>query len=219
VPLVLLALLAVTACSGSTASGESLADRLQAAKRSVDHAKYIGFTLSSEDLPGGVTAVKSAKGTGTHAPAFTGTIQIVRGLTFSAALRAVGGKVYAQLPFVGWTTIDPATYGAPDPAVLMGRQHGLSSLLTETEHPRNEGSERSGSAVLTKIGGTLPASDVRGLFGSAGQSDFTVTYALTSTDALQSVLITGPFYAGHADTTYSIVLDLSAAPVTVTPPS
>ena len=38
-------------------------------------------------------------------------------------------------------------------------------------------------------------------------------------DTLHSVTITGPFYGdGHGDTTYSLELDLDAAPVTVTAP-
>ncbi len=219
---VLLTMLAgVAACSGSSGgdSGQTAEQRLAAAKKSVDDATYIGFTVTSDNLPGGVSALQSAQGVGTHAPAFTGKVQVIKGLSFSAALIAVDGKVYAELPFVGWTTIDPASYGAPDPAALMDRSTGLSSLLTDTVDPQIDGSERSGSTVYTKISGTLPGKAVRAFFASAADSDFKVEYLVTSANDLHSVAMTGPFYGDHGDSTYTIVLNLSAAPVTVTPPS
>ena len=38
---------------------------------------------------------------------------------------AVDGKVYAQIPLtLGWSDVDPADYGAPDPAQLMQRRAG-----------------------------------------------------------------------------------------------
>ncbi len=216
----LLAVLGLTGCGGSASNGEPVGARLDAAKKSFDDASFIGFTLTSDNLPDGVDALESASGTGTHAPSFTGKIQVRKGLSFDAGLIAVGGKVYAELPFVGWTKINPADYGAPDPAALMNTSTGLSSLLTDTVDPTDAGSERNGSEVLTKIDGTLPGKDVQRLFSSAADADFKVTYTLTADDALHSVLITGPFYgADHGDSTYSIVLDLSADPVTVTAPS
>lgn len=216
--LVLATMLALTACAGSTqTSNEPVRSRLSAAKQSVDNATFIGFTLTSDNLPDGVDALESATGTGTHAPAFTGKIQVRKGFSFNAPLVAVDGKVYAQLPFVGWTAITPGDYGAPDPAELMNRQTGLSSLLTHTVAPKDAGSERSGSEVLTKIEGQLPGRVVHALFASAAVTPFDVTYTVTSDDALHGVSITGPFY-GHGDTTYSITLDLAAAPVHVTPP-
>jgi lipoprotein LprG len=208
----------LTGCSGSSDNGESLDTRLAAAKQSLDGARFIGFTLSSEDLPD-TTALESAHGTGTHAPAFTGEVQIKRGLSFTAPLVAVGGKVYAKLPFVDWSTIDPADYGAPDPSVLMDRSTGISSLLTDATKTSNAGSERSGDVVLTKIRGTLPGHAVHALFPSSGQAPFAATFTLTDDDVLHSVSMTGPFYGpDHASSTYSIDLDLSADPVTITAP-
>ena len=54
-------------------------------------------------------------------------------IDISAKLIAVDGKVYAELPLVGWQDIDPADYGAPDPAALMDTDSGISSLFTATE--------------------------------------------------------------------------------------
>jgi lipoprotein LprG len=212
------ALVALTACGGSSGNGESLDARLAAAKTSLDAAHFIGFSLSSDNLPD-TTALESAHGTGTHAPAFTGEVQIKRGLTFNAPLVAVGGKVYAKLPFLSWSTIDPSDYGAPDPSALMDRSTGISSLLTDATGTSDDGSERSGSLVLTKISGTLSGKSVHALFPSSAETPFDVTFTLTDDDVLHEVSITGPFYgADHGSSTYSIELDLSADPVTITAP-
>lgn len=211
-------LLAMAACSTASKNGQPVADRLAAAKRSFDNARFIGFMLSSDNLPGGTAALESAHGTGTHAPAFTGSVQVMKGLSIDAGLVAVDGAVYAKLPFVGWSKINPADYGAPDPAALMNRRTGISSLLTDTVGARSSGSERSGSTILTKVDGTLPGKDVHALFSSAALSRFKVTFTLTDGNALHGVSITGPFYGDHGDCTYSIVFDLRAAPVTITAP-
>ncbi len=216
--LVMVLLLAVTACSSSTSDAQPLGERLAAAKKSFDAAKFISFDLSSQNLPGDVSALENAHGTGTHAPAFMGEISVHRGLSFSAPIVAVGGKVYAKLPFVSWSEINPSSYGAPDPAALMDRSTGLSSLLTDTVHPTVGGSERSGSTVLTKVTGSLPGKYVHALFPSAAQSAFRVLFLLTDGNDLHSVSMTGPFYADHADGTYAIDFDLSADPVSISPP-
>jgi lipoprotein LprG len=214
----LVVLLAMTACGGSSSNDESIGTRLAAAKTSFDDARFIGFTLSSDNLPD-TTALESASGTGTHAPAFTGEVKIKRGLTFSAPLVAVDGVVYAKLPFVAWSTIDPSDYGAPDPSALMNRSTGISSLLTDATHTAEDGSERNGSVVLTKISGTLSGASVHRLFPSAAETPFDVTFTLTDDDDLHDVSITGPFYGSdHGSSTYSIELNLSADPVTITAP-
>src|SRR6476659_8621978 len=135
---------ALTACSGSSSNDESLDARLAAAKQNLDDAKFIGFTLESQDLPD-TTALASAHGTCPHAPAFVGEVQVKRGLSFTAPLVAVDGKVYAKLPFVSWSIIDPTEYGAPDPSTLMNRSTGISSLLTSATDLSDDGTERSGS--------------------------------------------------------------------------
>lgn len=217
--LVVAGLVTLTACSGSSDNAQSVGDRLAAAKQQLDQARFIGFELSSEGIPEGTTALESAHGTGTHAPAFTGEVQISRGLSFTAPLVAVDGEVYAKLPFVSWSSIDPADYGAPDPSALMNRSTGLSSLLTDVTDPASRGSERNGDQVLTKVGGSLPGRFVHALFPSAAQSPFQVAFTLTDANVLHNVSITGPFYGSdHGNSTYAIELDLSADPVTITPP-
>lgn len=212
-------LLVVTSCGDPASDEQPVKERLAAAKRAFDRATYIGFTLTTDGLPDGVGGLESANGTGTHKPTFTGEIQIKQGLSFSASLVAVDGNVFADLPFVGWTKIDPADYGAPDPTVLMDRSTGLSSLLTGVTRAATDGSVRSGATVLTKVTGTLAGEDVHALFPSSGLTPFPVVFTLTDDNVLHSVSMTGRFYGGESGpSTYSIELDLSADPVTVSPP-
>jgi lipoprotein LprG len=212
--------LALTACKGNASDNhEPPADRLAAAKQSLDDAEYIGFTLSTDNLPDGVDGLVKADGTGTHDPAFSGNVDVQTAVSISAPVVSVDGKVYAQLPIVGWQDIDPADYGAPDPAALMARDTGLSSLFTKTEDPAADGQVRDGDDVLDTIRGTVPGADVQALFPSAGDDDFEVTYSLTSDDDIRAVDVTGPFYAGSGDVSYRLTFDLDAEPVDIQPPS
>jgi lipoprotein LprG len=211
----------VVGCSGSDDSSdeESPADRLAVAKASLDDADFIGFTLSTDNLPGDVDGLVEASGTGTHEPAFTGDVNVKTALSINAPVIAVGGVVYADLPLVGWTEIDPAKYGAPDPAALMDTEAGLSSLFTATENPVAGDDERAGDEVLSTIKGTIPGDAVHDVFPSAGTDPFDVSYTLTSDNAIHGIDVTGPFYDGSDDVTYTLTFDLNADEVTIEPPS
>jgi len=210
---------ALAACSGPDSPDRSPEDRLAAAKQDLDDARFVGFTLTGEDLPD-TTVLESAHGTGTHAPSFTGEVQVKRGLSFTAPVVAIDGLVYLKLPFAGWSTIQPADYGAPDPAALMDTDTGISSLITSAADLTVGGTARDGSEVLTEISGTLPGKSVHALFPSASADQpFDVTFTLTEDDRLHGVTITGKFYGPeHGDSRYVIELDTSAAPVRITAP-
>ncbi len=215
--------LAVAGCKGSgsgSSNGESPSARLAAAKQSFDTSKYIAFTLKTDALPDGLQGLLSAEGTGTHDPAFTGEVKVQTNVTdITAPLVAVNGTVYAKFPFVGWHTLNPSDYGAPDPAALMDSKVGISSLFTAIQNPKVGASQRDGSNVLTSISGTLPADTVKQVFPSAGSDPFDVTYTLTSGDDINNATIKGPFYAGHADVTYTIDFTLDANAVDIQAPA
>jgi len=137
-PLVLgLALGALTACSdddkgGGAGKGDPEA-ALAAAKQTLDDTSGVKIELSTKDLPNGVTGITSAEGTGVHPSAFEGTFKLsVNGLPADADVIAVEGTTYAKnsLLLPDWTPIDPADYGAPDPAKLMDPDGGFSGLLS-----------------------------------------------------------------------------------------
>ena len=83
------------------------------------------------------------------------------GVNADAAVVATGGKVYAKLPFTSeFTPINPADYGAPDPADLLGRQGGLSSMLTSARDVKEGAQVRDGKRVLTRYTATVPGRTV-----------------------------------------------------------
>ena len=107
-------------------------------------------------------------------------------MPFTAKLVALDGKVYADLPFVSWSTINPADYGAPNPAALMDSSTGLSSLLTDALRPTADGTERSGNTVLTKISSTLPGK-VRSILPSLARMSAACRAALAVGESYQPV--------------------------------
>jgi lipoprotein LprG len=129
----------------------------------------------------------------------------------------VDGTVYAELPIVGWQEIDPADYGAPNPADLMDTSTGISTLFTATQDAEVGDSTRDGSEVLTTIDGTIPGADVQALFPSAGDDTFDVSYTLTDDNDIEAITVTGPFY-GDADVTYDLDFDLDADSVEIEAP-
>ncbi len=83
------------------------------------------------------------------------------GITADADVVALDGEVYAKLPFTSkFVVIDPADYGAPDPADLMDPDGGLSSLLTAAQDVQAGKQVREGKVVLTSYTGTVPGKDV-----------------------------------------------------------
>ena len=123
-------LLGLTACSGDPKPEVRPEDTLAAAKQNLDRTSGVRIGLSTPKLPTGVSGLVGADGVATHDPAFKGTIKVAAsGVTADAAVVAVGGVVYAKLPFTSkFVKIDPADYSAPDPADLMNPDHGLSSV-------------------------------------------------------------------------------------------
>jgi lipoprotein LprG len=214
-PLALLAagaLLVLTGCTedAAPAEGESPEDVLAQAKQVLDDTSGIRLSLDADELPPGVSAVSGAEGVGTHAPAFDGTLDVVlAGSEFEVPVIAVDGTVYAQVPLVpGWQDVDPAEYGAPDPAQLMSTDAGFSSLLPATEGVEQGESVRGGEnneEVLTEYTGTVPGEVVGNVIPSAS-GEFDATYTITDGGELRTVVLTGVFYPGTSPMTYTIAI-------------
>jgi lipoprotein LprG len=201
---------AVASCSGGDESSLSPEQRLAAAKKALDETSGVQIQLVTEALPKGVSGLVSAQGVATHDPAFEGTITVsAGGITADAEVVAVDGVVHAKLPFTTkFVEIDPADYGAPDPAALMSTQDGLSSLLTAAEGVEAGKQVRDGDQVLSEIVGTVPGSAVRAVIPSASQdADFDATFTLDDADRVTRVVLTGPFYPDADDVTYTVDLE------------
>ena len=216
-PVVLgVALGALAGCNGDDKGGGDHADAakvLVAAKKTLDETSGVTITLSTKDLPSGVTGITSAEGTGVHPSAFEGTFKLsVNGLPADADVIAVEGRTYARnsLLLPDWTEIDPATYGAPDPARLMDPDGGFSGLLSAAEDVKEGDSVRGGKdnkEILTEYTGTISSDAVKALIPAA-EGDFTFTYQISDDDELRQAVLKGAFYGkDHGDMTYTLNLD------------
>ena len=203
--------LALTGCGGGKdRSPQDPTKVLAAAKKNLDATTGVRIGLSTVQLPRGVNGLLKATGIGTHDPAFDGTIKVSSGgITADAAVVATDGEVYAKLPFTTkFAVIDPADYGAPDPADLLADQGGLSSLLTEGTKVREGKQVRSGRTVLTSYSATVPGSAVASVIPSARSSArFPSTFTVDDQQRLARAVLTGPFYPKAADVTYTITFD------------
>lgn len=200
-PLLTLAVLAVVAALPAGCTNEEPerrpADVLTSAKEQLDETSGVRLDLSSDGLPEGVDGLTDAEGVATRAPAFEGEIDlIVAGLAVTVPVVAVDGTVYAMLPFTeSFTDIDPAEYGAPDPAALMDPDAGIPSWLVEVDGVTRGEQVRRGEQVLTAYVGTLPGSVVRRTIpGAVASGEFEVTFRVDENDLMHSVVVAGPFY-------------------------
>lgn len=208
---VIAAALVLGACDGSEEQdGQTPEEALALAKTTLDETSGVHIALSTDELPAGTSGILNADGIGTHAPAFEGTLKVATsGITADADVIAVDDVVYAKLPFTSeFAEIDPAEYDAPDPAALMGTEGGLSSLLTSVEDVEKGTPVRDGELVLTEYTGTVPGDAVASIIPTASaDSDFAATFTVTDEDQLNEAVLTGPFYPGGDDVTYTIRFD------------
>lgn len=215
------ATLAACSSDGNQQPKTSPRDTLAAAKGNLDGTSGLRIALSTKKLPTGVSGLLAADGVATHAPAFQGNIKVsAGGVVADAAVVAVGGVVHAKLPFTSkFVRINPGDYGAPDPADLMNPDGGLSSLLTAARHVKQGGQVRQGKVVLSSYTATVPGAAVAAVIPSARSSaDFDATFTVTDKDQLARTVLTGPFYPGAADVTYSIVFDRYGTKRVITAP-
>lgn len=219
------ALLMSSGCSGSDEAAQvkapTAAARLAAAKVKADTAKFIHLTLRSSGVPESVNGVLGADGTGTHAPAFKGTLDArIGGFGVKVDVVAIDRLLYVKLPFASdFVQADPKTYNASDPAQLFATTGGITSLLTATTSLTEGKQTRVGADVLTTITGTLPGVSVKRLLniGDAAKT-FKVAYGITDPGGeLRTVTMTGPFYK-PATSTYVLTLDKYGAPVDISKP-
>jgi len=208
------AALLLAGCSGdekSVSEGKTPDEVMELAATTLDETSGVSVTVDSEGLPDGMTVLKAADGVGTHAPAFDGTISVVlAGTDFNVPIVAVDDKVWAQIPLTpGWSDVDPADYGAPDPAQLMSPDTGFSSLLTATTDVEEGDTVRGGEdnkEVLTEFTGTVPGDVVKNVIPSAS-GEFDATYTVTSDGELREAVLTGVFYPDTEPMTYTLGFD------------
>jgi lipoprotein LprG len=168
-------LLPVAGCGGDGSDKKSGADPqavLAAAKKKFDEAASVHFTMSTKSVPTKGDAVLGADGTLTHQPAFKGDVKVLfSGFTTTIPVVSVDGKVHAKIPLTpAFSTIDPAEYGAPDPADFADPAKGISGLLLNLEGAKETGRKRDGKVVVTTYAGTLTGELVAPIIPSASES-------------------------------------------------
>ncbi len=220
VGVLLLVLGLVSGCGGGAkTSTKPVAQRLSSAQGFLEKTDGVEISLSTPELPQGVQGIIKATGVGTKQPAFKGEITVVQnGLSVRVPVRAVDGKVYIQ--FGGsWQDIDPAKFGAPDPADLFRTDGGLASLLSDVQGAKAGKDTRDGKRILSTITAKLPGSRVAGVIPSASaKQSFDATFTLDDTDHLTKVVLKGPFYPKADDVTYTISFSSYGSSTIVTAP-
>jgi lipoprotein LprG len=218
------AALALTGCGGSSSkqTTRTPGEVMTAVKVKLDKTSGVHFVLTGKDVPTSGTRVFGAQGDLTRAPAFDGTITVhVMGITTDVPVRSVGGSVWAQIPLTtGWSKIDPATYGVPDPATLLSPTDGLSTMLINTRELKRGKSVRGGpdnKQVLTTYAGTLPGQLGKALLSSV-QGDLAASYTVSDDDELSSAVLTGDFYGDGKTETYTVTVSDYGLHKTITKP-
>jgi len=197
-------------CGGGSSSDVDPETAMKTAEQKLEDTSGLTLSLTTDDLPDGVQGVSSASGTLTDAPAFDGSLGVTLSAgSFSVPVKAVDGKVYAQIPLTpGFSTVDPADYGAPDPAQLLTSDSGIPAILAATTDLEQGDDVRGGvdnKEVLTTYTGTVSASAVSHLIPGAS-GDFAATYAVTDDGELREASLTGVFYPGKPAMTYTLLL-------------
>ena len=89
----------LTACSDDkepVSNGKTADEVMELAKTTIDDTSGLTISLTTDDLPDGVTGIVAAEGVGTHAPAFEGTITVrLLGNSVEVPVIAVDGEVFA----------------------------------------------------------------------------------------------------------------------------
>jgi lipoprotein LprG len=201
----------LAACSGGGSDSAKTPDEVFAqAQQRLAETAALQLSLSTDDLPKGVEGLVSADGYATDAPAFDGTVKLVySGFTPEVPVRAVDGKVFAQLPFTSsWSEIDPSDYGAPDPALLVNGDQGFGGLLDLATDPQKGDSVRGGTGnkeVLTSYTAEVPGDAVKKVMPSAdSDGDFAAEFQFTDSGEIRVMSLTGVFYAGKPSLTYTV---------------
>lgn len=204
--------LAASGCSSdSELEGKDVGEVLATASDLLVETQGLNLSLTTDDLPAGVTGITSAVGVATDAPAFEGDLKIrLSGNVFDVPVVAVDGTVWAQIPLTpGWSDVDPADYGAPDPSLLISPDQGFATLLQEVQDAEQGDQQRGGvdnAEVLTRYTGTIDGPVMENVIPSSAGDTFDVVFLITEEGELRRAELTGIFYADSEEMTYSVEL-------------
>jgi lipoprotein LprG len=207
--------LTLGACSGgddgSDADDKTPDEVAAAAVAKLTETTGVQLTLETKALPEGINGIMKAEGLATDAPAFEGSLTVtLSGQAFEVPVAAVDDLVCAQIPLTpGWSDVDPAEYGAPDPAGFLSPDDGFAAILEAATGLTKGETIRGGSdndEILTTYNGSVPGAVVdRVIPGASG--DFDIAAQIADDDELRSMSMTGVFYEGADANTYTVGFD------------
>ena len=198
------------AAAGSSSAAPDAAALLATAKKTLDAASAMHFTLSSDNSPKGASALVGGQGDIARPDRFSGSIDVlVAGQKLRVKVVSVERTVYAQLFSSSWTKIDPARFGLHDPGAFMAPRGGLGDLLSTATNPRLTGEKRRGSEVLRVVAADVPGSTVARVLTTrdAARAVPAVFGVDTATGQLREATLTGPFFDASTTSTYTVVLE------------
>lgn len=212
-------LVLTSACGGSgakSASDDELHELLADTAAAWKKAETFDFAISSDKVPAGIDALKSATGTANRQPAFQGTVQAtVMGSSLDTSVIAVGDDVWMQLFGSAYIPLDPKRYGLPNPSEVID---GYTNAIAATEDLHEDDPIRADGKELRVVTGKIPGAAIHEFLPNAdADGTFTATYHFNADGILVDSVIEGPFYAGHS-VTYTIRVTPQAEPVTISPP-
>ncbi|MFN2569376.1 MAG: LppX_LprAFG lipoprotein [Candidatus Dormibacteria bacterium] len=225
-----LASLAATAAALASCGSTATADPhslISDAKRSVDSARALHFTLSSSGVEqAGGAQIVGGEGDAKRPAEFTGKLDIrFQGLPLSVSVVSVGHTFYVKLPLSNrFETADPTKYGFNDPAVFLDPDRGLSSMLAQARSPSLASRDRYQGEELDEVKAELPGDMVAGLLTSADarrpRSDVPVTLGINvATHELRRAVLTGLFFDPRKTSTYTLILDRYGEDVNISRPA
>ncbi|MAS54991.1 LppX_LprAFG lipoprotein [Nocardioides sp.] len=211
--------LPLAACSGDDTPGTSDGDTsgaspeevLAQAKAELDETSGVRLSLSTEDERPDGDFLRSADGIITDAPAFQGTAG-GRFLGFDAEdieVRSVDGDFYVNAPIIGWDTYDPAELCAPDPALLLDPDTGVSNVLvaaTDVEAGEQRRADDDNSVIVTPYKAAVPGDAVAAILPCAPGDTFEATFTVDDEGRLRAADLTGEFFSGGGEITYTIAI-------------
>ena len=216
----LVAALAIVACGSAPVDVHT---ELNQTKSTIDSAKTVHFKLTSSNASGSGALITGGEGDMQRPSGFAGTLDVsLGGFAVGVQIVSYNGTFYVKLPTdSGFTSADPSAYGFGDPAKLLDKGTGLSSLLLLCSNAQRSSSDRYNSEQLDEITCSLPGKQVGDLLTSADPSQpVAATFGIVPDNhQLRRAVLTGPFFSKTAKSTFTVILDEYGENVTVTPPA
>ncbi|WP_162605623.1 LppX_LprAFG lipoprotein [Jiangella ureilytica] len=221
------AVLALTACSDDGDGGggeETAADpqaQLDTAADLLNEASSVKFVVEGDDLPDDGTVVVGGEGVAVPPSSFEGEIRIRAGaLPATIKVVSVDGTLWAQLPLTsGFDEVDADELGFGDPGLLIDPDHGVSQLLTSGTEVTAADQVRVDGEVYDQVEAVLPGELVGEVLTIADPSaEVDVVWAMDESGHLRQATLTGPFYDGGDDQTYTVRLDEYDEPAEISAP-